>query len=492
MTEQALEKVCVIHLEAPGVVKVVMGNLFSKQSEQGGISASQRELFSQFRHKKVDLYGQAARQVSYPTVPQSLEELDVPFSLILKLFLKHILVGGMMRSDELAKRLALPLSLIEEPTRFLRDEALIEARGGQGGASLSGVMQLLLTDRGRARAHDYMAESTYCGPLPVTLENYRSQVLAQSVRLQIASRDDVQKVFNDIVIDKGVLTQIGAAFNSGGSLFMYGAPGTGKTFLATQMLKLLQGDIAIPYAVVVDGQIIRVYDPVNHTQTEESLNAEQHGSHDLHKNTLSDIDARWVICHRPVIIAGSELTMQMIDLQYQSEIGFYEAPLQMKANGGIFLIDDVGRQLIEPKALLNRWIVPLENEVDYLGLHTGSKFQIPFDLIPVFATNIKPEDIADEAFLRRLGYKIHISYVNEQEFHQIFEQYCLADNIQYESAMVDFLINKFYKPANKPMAACHPRDLINKVIDFSLFEGNKPGLSKELLTQAWQAYFISE
>ncbi|MDT8403042.1 AAA family ATPase [Sulfuriflexus sp.] len=464
-----------------------MKNIFTEESGQR-ITA---ELFSSFRHKKIDLYGKPAPQVQYPTVPQTLQALGIPFDLITKLLLKHLLVGGTMRSDELASKMALPLSLIEEPTHFLRDEALVETRGAQGGSGVSGIMQLLLTDRGRERARNYLDESSYCGPLPVTLENYSKQVMAQSVRRQIASRDDVQKVYADIVVNENVLTQIGAAFNSGGTLFMYGAPGTGKTFLATQMLKMLQGNIAIPYAVIVDGQIIRVYDPLNHKVVGENLKDNPVVSPDLHRHPVPDVDARWVICHRPVIISGSELTLDMIDLQYQPDIGFYEAPLQMKANGGIFLIDDLGRQIVQPKTLLNRWIVPLENEVDYLGLHTGSKFQIPFDLIPVFATNIRPEELADEAFLRRLGYKIHIDYVTEQEFHSIFEQYCLADNIEYNADMVDFLIHEYYRPASKPMAACHPRDLINKVIDFSLFEGEGPRLSKELLAMAWEAYFVT-
>jgi predicted ATPase with chaperone activity len=273
---------------------------------------------------------------------------------------------------------------------------------------------------------------------------------------------------------------------------MYGPAGTGKTFLATQMLRLLQGDIVIPHAVVVEGQIIRVFDPVNHAAVGDSESSAEAGQPEIRKTHEQAMDARWVRCKRPVIVAGSELTLEMVDLQYQPAIGFYEAPLQMKANGGIFLIDDLGRQIVQPKTLLNRWIVPLENEVDYLGLHTGTKFQIPFDIIPIFATNLSPEKLADEAFLRRLGYKIHVDYLNEQEFHAVFEQYCMANNLEYDAELVDYLINDYYKPAKRSLAACQPRDLINKVIDFSLFDGLKPKLTKELLAQAWETYFVSE
>jgi predicted ATPase with chaperone activity len=456
------------------------------------LTLSQAELFSRFRHKKIDLYGQAVPEIDFPVRPQALEELGISFSLITKLFMKHLLVGGTMRSDELAAKLAIPVSLLEEPTRFLRNEALIEGRG-KGSAGVSGIMELSLTDRGREHARNYQEESTYSGPVPVTLEQYREQVKKQTVRDQIASREEVNSVFANIVVKKETLTQIGASFNSGGSLFMYGPAGTGKTFLASQMLRLLQGDIVIPHAVVVEGQIIRVYDPVNHAAVGDGeTSAAASSQPELRKPHEQALDARWVRCKRPVIVAGSELTLEMVDLQYQPAIGFYEAPLQMKANGGIFLIDDLGRQIVQPKTLLNRWIVPLENEVDYLGLHTGTKFQIPFDIIPIFATNLSPEKLADEAFLRRLGYKIHVDYLTEQEFHAVFEQYCMANNLEYDAELVDYLINDYYKPAKRSLAACQPRDLINKVIDFSLFDGLKPKLTKELLAQAWETYFVSE
>ncbi len=448
-------------------------------------------LFSQFRHKKLGGSGAARAIIGmvFPSAPLSLGDLGVSPSLLNKLILKHLLVGGALRNDELAQRLAIPLSLLDEPTAFLRKEMMVEARG-EGSAGISGVMRLNLTERGYQRARAYMEENTYAGPVPVPLDQYRRQVAAQTVRQQVASRRRVDEVFSQIVVNPETKTQFGAAFNSGGSIFMYGPPGTGKTFLASQLVHLLHGDIAIPHAVEVEGQIIRVFDPVNH----QPVNRASHhvSGLDVQEGVAEAEDARWVRCKRPVIVAGGELTMEMLDLEYHPSIGFYEAPLQMKANGGILLIDDLGRQVAPTSAVLNRWIVPLESEVDYLSLHTGAKFQIPFDILPMFATNLDPETIADEAFLRRLGYKIHVGYVTRAEYHAIFQQYCEANDLEYQPEMVDELIEQFYQPSGRPLVACHPRDLINKVIDFSIYEGVKPAINRDLLSKAWHAYFVSE
>lgn len=452
---------------------------------------NQEVLFSRFRHKKlvVARSGQEVVQAPFPSVPQSLDALGVGAALVHKLILKHILVNGALRTDELAGRLGIPVSLLDEPTAFLRKEMLVEARG-DGSSGISGVLRLSLTDRGYQRARGYMEENAYTGAVPVPLEQYRQQIAAQTVRQQVASRRRVDEVFSQIVVNPENKNQFGAAFNSGGSIFMYGPPGTGKTFLASQLVRLLHGDIAIPHAVEVQGQIIRVFDPVNHEVVLPA--SEGAGGLDIERVEDEAEDARWVRCKRPVIVAGGELSMEMLDLEYHPSIGFYEAPLQMKANGGILVIDDLGRQVAPTAAVLNRWIVPLESEVDYLSLHTGSKFQIPFDILPIFATNLDPESIADEAFLRRLGYKIHVGYVTPDEYHLIFRQYCEANGLAYAPEMVDELIEKFYRPSGRSLVACHPRDLINKVIDFSIYEGVRPGISMDMMRKAWNAYFVSE
>jgi len=450
---------------------------------------SSESLFKRFRHQKVGLHAGVFPEISFPPPPKSFKDLDIGFDLVLKLILKHLFVGGALRTDKLAMRLAIPISLLEEPIQFLRTEALIEARS-DGSSTISGLLEYSLLDRGRQRALAYMDENSYCGPVPVSINAYRQQVSIQTVKSQVIDQHRVSEVFKNIVIKESTLTKIGAAINSGKSIFIYGPAGVGKSFLASLMVKLLYGDIVIPHAVLVEGQIVRVFDKANHVQVEEEAVALE-ASSTIHQAPKS-YDERWVCCQRPVIFTGGELGLSMLDLQYQPDTRFYEAPLQMKANGGIFMIDDLGRQEVDSTLLLNRWIVPLENGIDYLSLHTGNKFQIPFDVIPVFATNLRPKDLADEAFLRRLGYKIGIDFLSEDEYRKVFAQYCMANDLKYEDAYVDYLLSQHYQPTDTPLVACHPRDLICQIIDYTLYEGKKPYISEPLLSQAWGTYFVSE
>ena len=261
------------------------------------------------------------------------------------------------------------------------------------------------------------------------------------------------------------------------------------------MVRLLSGDVAIPYAVEIQGQIVEVFDPATHRPADgrpatDAPRPESNGE-GLIRELNGKMDQRWVKCRRPVVVAGGELMPEMLDLSYQPNTGCYEAPLQMKANGGIFFIDDLGRQAVDPSLFLNRWIMPLENGVDYLSLHTGAKFRIPFDVLPVFATNIEPDSLLDEAFLRRLGYKVGIDYLTEEEFAKIFEQYCEANALAYDRGMVEHLVREHYRLKNRPMAACHPRDLINKAIDYCLYQGRPLELTAELLDKAWSSYFVT-
>lgn len=441
------------------------------------------------KHKKLGLVGEAYNANDFPHSPKSLEGLGISYSTLNKIILKQLLTAGTLRTDDLAGRLCVPVSILEQPISFLRNEAYLEAHN-RVHSNIGEILHLTLTDRGRERAQQYYEENAYVGPLPVSYEEYCEQVINQTVRNQIVNRKNVGNVFDDIVIQEQVVKQIGAAFNSGNSLFLFGPAGTGKSFIASQMVRLLQGKVVIPYAIEVEGQIIRVFDPTNHKRvTREESESGQPSL--LTKDENDHLDQRWVICERPVIIAAGELTLDMLDLKFQKGTGFYDAPLQLKANGGILMIDDLGRQVVNTSQLLNRWILPLENNVDYLGLHTGSKIKIPFDVIPIFSTNISPEQLADEAFLRRLGYKVHIDYIDEAEYTEIFAQYCDANGLDYDPSMVSFLIENFYQPREKKMTASHPKELINKVIDFSLYEGVEPKISKELLTQAWDSYFLT-
>ncbi|MEJ1355205.1 MAG: ATP-binding protein [Candidatus Sedimenticola sp. (ex Thyasira tokunagai)] len=456
-----------------------------------GEGTGDQALLRVFRHRKLD----AATKVGteeyehFPPPPSSWHDLEIDFTLITRLIVKHLLIAGELRIDKLADRLAIPPSLLGEPIHFLRKESLIEAKG-EGSDSISGAMHYSLTTQGRDQAGLYMEESAYCGPLPVSLESYRTQIERQSVKRQIVDRQRTDEIFHGLVIRPETITQVGAAFNSGRSAFLFGPAGVGKTFLAHQMLRLLYGNVAIPHAIVTEGQIIRIFDPVNHRPVEAADNT-QAPSPNLRKIPHAH-DNRWVICRRPVIISGGELNLPMLDLQYQQDTRFYDAPLQMKANGGIFMVDDLGRQACNTAALLNRWVVPLESGVDYLSLHTGGKFQIPFDVLPVFATNLSAADLADDAFIRRLGYKIRIHYLTEEEYRKVFKQYCDANDLTCSEEVIDFLINELYKPSGRPLIACQPRDLINQIIDYCLFEGKAPAVSEALLVQAWRSNFFSE
>jgi len=283
-----------------------------------------------------------------------------------------------------------------------------------------------------------------------------------------------------------MLDQLGPAVNSGKSVFLYGPPGNGKTVVAEGIGRALGGDLYVPWALDIDGQIITIYDPVNHVRLDDT--APSAGS--IIKSV--ERDARWVRVRRPVVTVGGELTLEMLDLSFNAIAKFYEAPLQMKANGGVFVVDDFGRQRIRPRDLLNRWIVPLESRVDYLTLHTGKKFEMPFDVLIVFATNLNPESLADEAFLRRIPYKIYAKNPTAEEFGRIFELNCKRRSIAFDPVIVDYLSRRYYQPRGLDMRACHPRDIVEQVVDICRYENRPLVITRELLDQACKNYFLEE
>jgi predicted ATPase with chaperone activity len=288
--------------------------------------------------------------------------------------------------------------------------------------------------------------------------------------------------FQHLIVNPDILNQLGPAVNSGKSVFLYGPPGNGKTVIAEGIGRAFGDDMYLPYALDVDGQIITMYDPVNHEaleQQEENLvvSAPSH-------------DRRWIRIKRPVVIAGGELTLDMLDLTFNSISKFYEAPLQLKANAGVFVVDDFGRQRIRPRDLLNRWIVPLESRVDYLTLHTGKKFQVPFNVLIVFATNLNPETLADEAFLRRIPYKIYAKNPTVDEFSRIFEMNCRRRQLTFDPVVIEYMIRRYYEPRGIDMRACHPRDIVEQVVDMSRYQGREPSLSRDLIDAACRSYFI--
>jgi hypothetical protein len=317
----------------------------------------------------------------------------------------------------------------------------------------------------------------------VPLAAYVAEMHALAGRRSYVDRDRLRQGFSHLVVRDNVFEQLGPALNAGKAVFLYGPPGNGKTVIAEGLGRALGGDMYVPHAIEVDGQIIKVFDPINH----ESLDADESAATVV---TAAQRDRRWVRIRRPVVMVGGELTLDMLDLAYNPLTKFYEAPMQMKASGGVFLVDDFGRQRVRPEELLNRWIVPLESRVDYLTLHTGKKFQVPFDVFVVFATNLDPASLVDEAFLRRIPYKIAVESPSLDEFSQIFELNCQRRHLRYHSVMVAYLQRRHYQPFGRPLRACHPRDLLDQVIAICRYRGIPPKISRELLDRACMSYFI--
>jgi hypothetical protein len=349
----------------------------------------------------------------------------------------------------------------------------MEVRGARG-AGTAGYLYAL-TDLGRDRARQYLAINQYTGAAPVPLSAYVAQLRAQMAVRGYLDHERLKGGFSHLIISDDMLEQLGPAVNAGKAVFLYGPPGNGKTVIAEGMGQSIGGDMYMPYAIDVNGQIITMYDPIAH----EPLDEDQQTSGVIESTPF---DRRWVRIKRPVVITGGELMLDMLDLRYNPTSKYYEAPLQLKANGGVFLIDDFGRQRVSAQDILNRWIVPLESRVDYLTLHTGKKFQVPFDVLVVLATHLDPSSLADEAFLRRIPYKIPVGDPTLDQYTQIFELNCRRRSVAFDPVMIEHLLRNHYGPNNKPLRACHPRDLLDQVTV----------ITRELLDIACATYFVNE
>jgi len=320
----------------------------------------------------------------------------------------------------------------------------------------------------------------------VPLATYVAQMRALAASRGYIDRERLRKGFAHLIVPDAVLEQLGPAANANKAIFLYGPPGNGKTVLAEGLSRTLGGDMYMPYAIEIEGHIITMYDPISH----EALDADVSDSSSI--IAAAPRDRRWVRIRRPVVIVGGELTLDMLDLTFNPLAKFYDAPLQLKANGGIFLVDDFGRQRMRPEDLLNRWIVPLESRVDYLTLHTGKKFQVPFDVLTVFATNLDPASLADEAFLRRIPYKIAIQDPTIEDFTRILELNCRRRDLRFHPVMAAYLQRRHYLPTSRPLRACHPRDLLDQVTALCRYRGIEPVLSREMIDAACEAYFLDD
>jgi predicted ATPase with chaperone activity len=402
--------------------------------------------------------------------PETALETRIPINLLEGLALKILYLAGELSLTELGRRMQLPPSVIHEIFEHIRKAQFVEVVGMAGG-----IHRIVTTSKGQAEAHGILSRDMYSGPAPVSLAAYVEVIRAQSVSNFEVHRPDLQKAFENLVVSDHLLDQLGAALVSGQSIILYGPTGTGKTLIAETLPRIYKDSVWIPYAVEIQGQIVTVFDPLVHMSREEIMPA--------------DCDRRWVLCRRPRVMVGGELTMELLDLQFNPALGYYSAPLQMKANNGILIIDDFGRQRIKPAELLNRWIVPLDRRIDFLTLAGGNKFEIPFDLIVAFSTNLNPASLADEAFMRRIQTKIRVTYVTEEQFHEISRRVCAHEGLVYDAAVVDGYI-KILAGLHQPLRACYPRDIIQHICWKAKYEGKQPLLTLDLIREACDSYFL--
>jgi predicted ATPase with chaperone activity len=422
-------------------------------------------------------------QDATPRAPRTLADAGLSPDLVTQLVLKTLHLSGELTGTELAKRLGLPFYSLEPVLATIKQQHQCEVSGGVLGSS---SYRYRITDTGRARAMLFMEHNHYVGRAPVPFSQYKQYMDAfkQSLRPKV-DRERVRAAFSHLVISDRVIDQLGPAINAGHSMFVYGPPGNGKTVISQAIHNLLDGEIFIPHALEVEGSIIRFFDPVNHEPVGEN---EMPDTFDV----SGDYDRRWVRCRRPMVMVGGELSMEQLELSYSEGLGYYRAPVQAVANGGVLVIDDFGRQTCSPRELLNRWIVPLESRVDFLTLRTGQKFDFPFMTLVVFATNIKPQELVDEAFLRRIHYKIFAESPTRDEFLQIFQDVCRDKGIEYRPAVVEHLLSKYYRPRQIQLRGCQPRDLISQAISLADYLGKPPELTTEILEAACASYFVDD
>jgi hypothetical protein len=418
-----------------------------------------------------------------PAPPTTIEDTGLHPDTLAQVLLKT-LVAGEATGTSLSEKMRVPYSVLDLLIQHGRVEKLLEVRGTSGAGSAG--YRYALTDLGRDRANQFFDLSRYVGPAPVPLAQYNAYVRACMAAKPYLNKERLGRGFEHLVVSKGMFDELGPAVNSGKSLFLHGAPGNGKTVLAEGIGRAYGDEMFMPYAIDVDGQTITMYDPVSH----QLSGGPQVAADSVIASAV--VDRRWERIVRPVVVVGGELTLEMLDLTFNPIARFYEAPIQMKANGGVFVVDDFGRQRIPARDLLNRWIVPLESRVDFLTLHTGRKFEIPFNVLIVFATNLRPESLADEAFLRRIPYKILAKNPTMEEYCRIFELNCQRRNIRFDPVMVEYLDRKYYQPRKLQMRACHPRDLISQVVDRCRYEDRDPVITRELLDAACASYFVEE
>jgi predicted ATPase with chaperone activity len=420
------------------------------------------------------VYGRGRKmKVTTLMVPHQIQRTGVRRGLLEDLALKMLYLTGEMSLVEIAERTCLSLSVIEEIFQFFRKEQLVEVK-----RMVAGTHVIVASAQGKQRAAELLAINQYVGPAPVPLGDYSIRVGMQSVQQVTVTAADISRAYYQLVLTQDMLTRLGTAITSGTSMFLHGPAGTGKTSMATYLPAVYNDNIWIPHAIEVDNQIIAVFDAGVHQPSTEAAPAES--------------DKRWVLCRRPYVMAGGELTAELLDLQFNQVSKFYTAPLQLKANNGVLILDDFGRQRMRPDELLNRWMTPLERHIDFLTLHGGKKFEIPFDVFVTFSTNLDPHQLADEAFLRRIQNKIKVDYATPEQFIEIFRRECQMRLLSYDEGVPEYLVQLITQELKESLSQCHPRDLINQIFWASRYAGTDPHLTRQTIEQACQAHFLTE
>jgi energy-coupling factor transporter ATP-binding protein EcfA2 len=431
-----------------------------------------------------------------PRCPDHLNSLGLPLVFMLEHLFKLLFVHDHASLQDLAGFMKIPTSLVLELAMEGRQRKLLQiSTTGSSQADAS----IQLTEMGVLRAEQALNRCQYSGPLPVPLEAYVHLLKSQALKAGGFHKDAVRSQFEEVVVAPDIVDALGAAMNSGRATLLYGPAGSGKTYIVQCLSEVLQGSVYVPHAVYVAGDVMLVFDPLVHIPLEPrteffGVNTGTQARPDSQVRSLfvSREDDRWVKCQRPFIVVGGELTLAALDLQFDSGRRFYQAPPQIKANGGMLLIDDLGRQIVSPRELMNRWIVPLDRRCDYLTLNTGYRFEMPFDLNLIFSTNLSPVELADEAFLRRFGYKIWLGELSLEQYARLFKNTCDALDIEYVFDAFEWLIRSRHHVTRKPLLACYPRDILGRVHDQALYQKKGAIADVESLERAWNTYFVND